>query len=59
MVTPPAPRHNRPCVVEVHIPGLLYVRVERCPRWLPHLLISASSALGGWLVARHPWLLQG
>jgi len=44
------------CVAEIRIPGLIYIRVERCPRRLAHLLTLATVAASGWLVARHPWL---
>jgi hypothetical protein len=46
-----------PCVAEIHIPGLIYVRIERCPRWLPHLVTAGCATVGGWVLAHHPWLL--
>ena len=57
MVTPPSPRRRRPCLAVLDIPGLLYLRIERCPRWLPHILTAAGATVGGWLLARHLWLL--
>jgi len=50
------PGERRPAV-EIRVRGVLYVRVERCPRWLAHVIFSAGAAAAGWLVARHPWLL--
>jgi hypothetical protein len=56
MVTPPSPRRVRPCAVEIYIHGLIYIRVERCPRWLLHAVLTVAGA-AGWLAARHPELL--
>jgi hypothetical protein len=50
------PGECRPAV-EIRIRGVLYMRIERCPRWLAHVIFSAAAAAAGWLVARHPWLL--
>lgn len=55
MTTPP-PEHGRPCA-EISIPGILYIRLERCPRWLPHAALTAAGAVAGWLAARYPGLL--
>jgi hypothetical protein len=49
---------SRPrCVAEIHIPGLIYIRLERCPRWLPHIVTAGCATIGGWVLAHHPWLL--
>lgn len=50
------PSEDRPSI-EIRINGLIYIRVERCPRWLAHLLSTAAAALAGWMIARHPWML--
>lgn len=50
-------RADRSCVAEIYIPGLIYVRLERFPRWLLHAALTAAGAAAGWLAARHPGLL--
>jgi hypothetical protein len=57
MVTPPPPRHSRPYVAEIIIPGLLYIRIDRCPRWLRRAVLAVAAGAVGWLAARHSWLL--
>jgi hypothetical protein len=47
---------DRPSI-EIRINGLIYIRIERCPRWLAHLLTAATATLAGWILARHPWML--
>lgn len=44
-------RRKRPaCVIELHVHGLLYVRVERIPRWLA-VLATAVSVISTWWLA--------
>lgn len=50
------PAGDRPSI-EIRVSGLIYIRVERCPRWLAHLLSTAAATLAGWMIARHPWML--
>jgi hypothetical protein len=50
----PSPRS---CAAEISIPGIIYVRLERCPRWLPHAALTAAGVMAGWLAARYPGLL--
>jgi hypothetical protein len=57
MTAPKPRRDNRPCVVEIHIPGLIYIRLERFPRWLLHAALTTAGAGAGWLAARYPGLL--
>ncbi len=57
MATTPPPHPGRPCAAEISIPGLLYIRLERCPRWLPRAALTAAGAVTGWLAARCPGLL--
>lgn len=47
-----------PCVVEIYIAGLIYVRLERFPRWLVRTALTITGAVVGWLVARFPGLLR-
>jgi hypothetical protein len=39
-------------VVEIYVHGLLYVRIERIPRWLAPMLAAAFPAIGAWLLTR-------
>jgi hypothetical protein len=48
----------RPCVVEIYIAGLIYIRLERFPRWLARAALTAAGAVVGWLAARFPGLLR-
>ncbi len=57
MATAKPPRPDRPCAVEIYIPGLIYIRLERFPRWLLHTVLTAAGAGAGWLAARYPGLL--
>jgi hypothetical protein len=41
------------CLLEVHVRGLLHLRVERVPRWLLSWTVAAISAAGGSLLAVH------
>lgn len=41
-VTRHQPREPKPCAAEIRIHGLLYIRIERLPRWL----IPAIAAAG-------------
>jgi hypothetical protein len=50
------PGEDRPSI-EIRVSGLIYIRVERCPRWLARLLFTAAATLAGWMMARHPWML--
>ncbi len=43
--------------IEIRLSGLIYIRVERCPRWLAHLLSTTAAMLAGWMIARYPWML--
>ena len=50
------PGEDRPGI-EIRVSGLIYIRVERCPRWLAHLLSIAAATLAvaiqpGWLAVR-------
>lgn len=47
-----------PCVVEIYIAGLIYVRLERFPRWLVHTAMTIAGAVVGWMAARFPGLLR-
>jgi hypothetical protein len=40
------------CVVEVYVHGLLYLRIERCPRWLVPALAAVFPAVSAWLLTR-------
>jgi|HubBroStandDraft_1064217.scaffolds.fasta_scaffold20545_5 hypothetical protein len=42
---------DRPCAVEICIPGLLYIRVKRFPRWMLRAALTAAGAGAGWLAA--------
>jgi hypothetical protein len=55
MATTKPPPADRPCAVEIYIPGLIYIRLERFPRWLQHAALTTAGA--GWLAARYPGLL--
>jgi len=46
-------RERPPYVIEVHLHGLLYVRVERIPRSLAYVLTTALSVVSTW------WLTRG
>jgi len=41
-----------PCVIEIRVPGLLYVRIERFPRWLVPIVATAFPVIGTWLLTR-------
>lgn len=42
-----------PCIIEIHVPGVLYLRIERLPRWLAPLLVAVTSpAIAAWLLTR-------
>ena len=56
MATRP-PRPRRPCAAEISIPGVIYIRLERCPRWLPHAALTMAGVVAGWLAARYPGLV--
>jgi hypothetical protein len=43
---------QQPYVAEIHIYGLLYLRIERLPRWLAVSLATALPAIGWWLLLR-------
>lgn len=45
-------REQPPCMVEIHVHGLLYIRIERCPRWLVPVLAAAFPLIGTWLLTR-------
>jgi hypothetical protein len=51
MATAKRPHGDQPCAVEIYVPGLIYIRLERFPRWLLHVaLTSAGAGAGaGWL----------
>ena len=51
-VTRYPPPGRPPCVAEIHIPGLLYLRIERLPRWLALLIAAAFPVVGTWLLTR-------
>jgi hypothetical protein len=51
------PRDERPCAVEIYISGLIYIRLERFPRWLLHAALTTVGAGAGWLAARYAGLL--
>jgi len=51
-VTRRQPREHKPCVVEVRIHGLPYVRIERFPRWLVPVVAAAFPVIGTWLLTR-------
>ena len=55
MTTTRPPRADRPCAVEIYIPGLIYIRLERFPRWLLHAALTTAAL--GWLAAKYPGLL--
>ena len=44
MTTTRPPRADRPCAVEIYIPGLIYIRLERFPRWLLHAALTTAGA---------------
>jgi hypothetical protein len=48
MATTKPPRPDRPCAVEIYIPGLIYIRLERFPPWLLHAVLTAAGAGAGW-----------
>jgi hypothetical protein len=49
----PRRRRKRPsCVIELYLHGLLYVRVERIPRWLANVFTTALSVIGTWWLTR-------
>jgi hypothetical protein len=53
------PHTRRPCVVEIYIAGLIYVRLERgFPRWLVHTALTIVGAVVAWLAARFPGLFR-
>jgi hypothetical protein len=39
-------------VVEIYVHGLLYLRVERLPRWLMPVLAAAFPIVSAWLLTR-------
>jgi hypothetical protein len=51
MTHEPNAEHPR-YLLEVNIPGLLYVRVERLPHWLIILIATAFPAVSAWLLTR-------
>ena len=51
-VTGRSHRGHPPCVVEVRVRGLLYVRIERFPRWLVPAVVAAFPVIGTWLPTR-------
>jgi hypothetical protein len=57
MTTTRPHRADRPCAAEIYIPGLIYIRLERFPRWLLHAALTTAGAGAGWLAARYPGLL--
>jgi hypothetical protein len=57
MGTTRLPRDDRPCAVEIYISGLIYIRLERFPRWLLHTALTTAGAVAGWLAARYPGLI--
>lgn len=57
MATTRRPCPDRPCAVEIDIPGLIYIRLERLPRWLLHAILTIIGAGAGWVAARYPGLL--
>lgn len=38
--------------LEVHVRGVLHIQIERMPRWLWPMMMSAVSALSTWLATR-------
>jgi hypothetical protein len=45
------PDHH-PCMIEIHIHGLLYMRIERLPPWLAALLATTLPVISVWLLTR-------
>lgn len=52
MTSPQRGRPRKPCVVEIYVHGLLYLRIERIPRWLAPVLAAAFPAISVWLLTR-------
>lgn len=53
MVTTTGQRADDPSyALELHIPGLLHLQIERLPRWLLPTASAALSALSTWLLTR-------
>jgi hypothetical protein len=52
MTGPRRDQQRKPCVVEIYIHGLLYLRIERFPRWLAPVLAAAFPAVSAWLLTR-------
>lgn len=46
------PPEQQPCVAEIYIHGLLYLRIERLPRWLAISLAAVLPMIGTWLLTR-------
>lgn len=46
------PPEQQPCVAEIYIYGLLYLRIERLPRWLAVSLTATLPMIGAWLLTR-------
>jgi hypothetical protein len=46
------PPEHQPYVAEIHIYGLLYLRIERLPRWLGVSLAATLPVIGTWLLTR-------
>jgi len=57
MTTTRPHRADRPFAVEIYIPGVIYISLERFPRWLLHAALVTAGAGAGWLAARYPGLL--
>jgi hypothetical protein len=51
MIDRQLPEH-RPCVAEIRIYGLLYLRIERLPRRLALLLATTLPLIVTWLLTR-------
>lgn len=51
MIDRQRPEH-RPYVAEIHIHGLLYLRIERLPRWLALSLATTLPVVVTWLLTR-------
>lgn len=45
-------RSQQPCVLEIRIHGLLYVRIERLPHWLAVSLATTLPVIVAWLLTR-------
>lgn len=50
-MTPAGGRGPRPAI-EIYLHGLLYIRVERPPRWLIVLLLTTSHAATVWYLTQ-------